>query len=251
VLAHGFFGCGLDWEPFARGLLSSRPDLRLLAPDLPGHGGAVGLDGEATVPGAAALLFDVARAEDPDGAVLLGYSMGARIVLHAACVGDPGVRAVISIGGTAGIADAEERAARRVEDEERARRIEEDGVPTFARAWSQLPLLKGLERAPEPFRSRLFRRRARARAAGLAASLRLGGTGAMEPLWERLPDLRVPSTFVAGEDDEKFRALAQRMAATVPEGRVVLIPATGHAPHLERPELSATLIAPWIPHGTP
>src|ERR1019366_8418989 len=39
-------------------------------------------------------------------------------------------------------------------------------------------------------------------AGGLAASLRLAGTGTMEPLWDRLAGLTMPVLVVAGELDE-------------------------------------------------
>ena len=43
-------------------------------------------------------------------------------------------------------------------------------------------------------------------AGGLAASRRLAGTGAQEPLWYRLAELEMPVLLVAGERDEKFAA---------------------------------------------
>ena len=52
-------------------------------------------------------------------------------------------------------------------------------------------------------------------AAGLAASLRLAGTGTQEPLWDRLAELEMPVLLVAGERDEKFAALGRRLAATI------------------------------------
>ena len=53
--------------------------------------------------------------------------------------------------------------------------------------------------------------------AGLAAALRGLGTGVMEPLWDRLPELTIPVTLIVGERDEKFRALAAQMARAATE----------------------------------
>ena len=78
---------------------------------------------------------------------------------------------------------------------------------------------------------------------GLANALRGLGTGAMEPLWERLGELTMPVTLVAGERDEKFRAIAEQMAARLPNAQHVTIPDTGHAPQLEDPEGVARAIA--------
>ena len=67
-------------------------------------------------------------------------------------------------------------------------------------------------------------------------ALRGFGTGHMEPLWDRLPELTIPVTLITGERDEKFRAHAEEMAKRLPNAQHVTIPNTGHAPHLEDPE---------------
>ena len=38
----------------------------------------------------------------------------------------------------------------------------------------------------------------------------------MTPLWDRLGELTMPTTVVAGADDAKFVALAERLAAALP-----------------------------------
>ena len=73
----------------------------------------------------------------------------------------------------------------------------------------------------------------------LAAVLRGVGTGAMEPLWERLERLRAPAVVLAGERDAKFRALGERLAAALPDARLEIVPGAGHAVHLEAPEAVA------------
>jgi pimeloyl-ACP methyl ester carboxylesterase len=64
----------------------------------------------------------------------------------------------------------------------------------------------------------------------------------MEPRWDRLGDLRMPVTLAVGEHDEKFRAIAERMAPELPDARVVVIPGAGHAAHLEAPDAVAELL---------
>ena len=54
--------------------------------------------------------------------------------------------------------------------------------------------------------------RLRSTPTGLARALRGLGTGALPSLWERLPEVRAPATLIAGERDEKFRAIATEMA---------------------------------------
>jgi 2-succinyl-6-hydroxy-2,4-cyclohexadiene-1-carboxylate synthase len=87
-------------------------------------------------------------------------------------------------------------------------------------------------------------------AEGLASALRRLGTGAQEPLWDRLGELRPPVLLVAGERDPKFAGIAREMAAAIgPTARVVVVPGAGHAVHLERPHESAALVEGFVTAG--
>jgi 2-succinyl-6-hydroxy-2,4-cyclohexadiene-1-carboxylate synthase len=81
------------------------------------------------------------------------------------------------------------------------------------------------------------------RVEGLACSLRGMGAGAMEPVWDGLAQAGFPCTFVAGRLDPAYVMSARRLAASVPEGRLEIVPRAGHAVHLERPQAFARLLA--------
>ncbi len=78
-------------------------------------------------------------------------------------------------------------------------------------------------------------RRLRSSAAGLASALRHLGSGTQPSLWDELPRLRVPTLLLAGERDAKFSGIARRMAERIPRARLLLLPGSGHSPHLEVP----------------
>ena len=84
--------------------------------------------------------------------------------------------------------------------------------------------------------------RLRSQPAGLAAALRGLGTGTLPPLWERLEELAMPVNLVVGERDAKFRAIAEAMAVRLPDARLVIVPGSGHAVHLEAPEAVAEVL---------
>jgi 2-succinyl-6-hydroxy-2,4-cyclohexadiene-1-carboxylate synthase len=230
VLLHGFTQTGASWEPVIRAL---GPRYRALAPDLRGHGTAsarrpVSFD---------AVLSDLDALVTP-GALLAGYSMGGRIALAYALARPERVARLVLVGAGPGLEDPAERAQRRVADEVLATRVEQIGVPAFARAWGAQPLFA--DQSPE-VAAAAHADRLRHTPAGLAAALRGLGTGTMEPLWECLGELRIPVTVAAGERDAKFLALAQRMAEAIPGARSVTIPGAGHAAQLEQPEAVAEL----------
>ena len=114
------------------------------------------------------------------------------------------------VSASPGLADAEERAARRAADEALADRIEAIGVEAFAREWAAQPLFAG---QPDAVAALAHEDRLRRSAAEHAAQLRGLGTGVMPPLWDRLGELAMPVTLVVGERDAKFRAIAERMAS--------------------------------------
>ena len=228
VLLHGFTQTGRSWAPVVAAVGAR---YRCFAPDLPGHG-----DAEGRRPASFGAVTAYLGALKPERFALCGYSMGGRLALAAALALPARVERLVLAGASPGLADPAERTARRAADEALATRIEADGVAAFVEAWSAQPLFAGQPRGIADFARA---DRLRNTAAGLAAALRGMGTGTMEPVWDRLGELRMPVTLIAGERDEKFRAIAQRMASAIPQATLVIAPGAGHAVHLEAPQVVA------------
>lgn len=232
VLVHGFTQTRRCWGPLAEDLAADHEVCRV---DAPGHGRSGHV--HAGLPDGAALVGEVGGP-----ATYLGYSMGGRLLLHLALDRPDLVERLVLVGATGGIDDPAERAARRAEDEARAEAIERDGVEAFLDRWLAQPLFAGLPEAVQ-FRAE----RAENTADGLASSLRLAGTGVQEPLWDRLGALAMPVLVVAGERDAKFRALGERLVASIGAGaELALVPGAGHAAHLEQPAAFAGLLRRWL-----
>ncbi len=239
VLAHGFTQTGQAWGPLSDRLAAHH---RIGLVDLPGHGRsselAVDLDGGARLLG------------DAGGhASYLGYSMGARFCLHLALARPDLVERLVLVSGTAGIDDPAERDARRRSDEALADRLAptdgsppSDSVAEFVTRWLESPLFASLDPDSSALEARLANT-----AAGLAASLRLSGTGTQQPLWDRLGELRMPVLVVTGATDTKFTAIGRRLCALVgPNAVLVEVHAAGHAVHLERPDEVADLVLTFL-----
>jgi 2-succinyl-6-hydroxy-2,4-cyclohexadiene-1-carboxylate synthase len=232
VLIHGFTQTGRSWRPIAESL-SSRYRVSMI--DAPGHGGSSPLT--VDLAGAARLV-----GEAGGRAIYAGYSMGARLALHLALQSPELVVALVLLGSTAGIDDPVERQARRVHDERLAETIESIGVEAFVEQWLAGPLFAGLAGDPAGRADRT-----RNTAAGLASSLRLAGTGAQQPLWDRLAELRMPTLILAGELDLKFSEIGRAMASAIgPTASYASIPAAGHASHLEQPAAFLRILTAWL-----
>ncbi len=232
VLLHGFTNTGASWGP----VVAALPErYRPLAPDIRGHGTA----GEARPVTLPAVIDDVATLA-PGPFDLAGYSMGGRLALHVALALPGRVGRLTLIGASPGLADPDERAARRAADEALADEVEAMTIKQFAERWAQTPVLAG---QPPSVLAAVTAQRLRSTPAGLAAALRGLGTGALPSLWDRLGEVAIPVELVVGERDEKFRGVAERMAAALPDARVHVVAGAGHAVHLEDPLAVAGIIA--------
>ena len=230
ALLHGFTQTGRSWGTVAAALTALGHEV--VTVDMPGHGGSDAV--RADLPTSADLVTAASGR-----AVYVGYSMGGRVALHAALRTPALVCGLVLIGATAGIADEAERAERRAADELLAADLERDGLDMFLTRWLASPLFATLPSAA----AGLDDRRANS-VDGLAASLRLCGTGTQEPLWERLAAIVCPVAILAGAFDDKFRALGRQLAGSIgPNATFSSVGDAGHAAHLERPDAVVAAIS--------
>ena len=246
---HGFTGSGDDFDVVQAAVARRGAAIDWLTPDLPGHGGNLPpFAGAYTVPAMAASVAAGLRGmEDQETlTVLLGYSMGGRVALQTALDWPESIDALVLIGAHPGIEDLEARAARAAEDRARAVRVRELGAAAFCAEWSCVPIIATQERVPAPFRAAMRARRAANDTQGLSLAAEVGGTGSMDPLWDRLNTLDLPTLLVVGEDDHKYRELVAEMLPRIPSAAPATISGAGHAAHLEAPDAFATRLVRFL-----
>lgn len=235
VLLHGFTGSAASWT---RHVAVYARDFTCIAVDLPGHGKTASPADparyamESVVEDMVALCGELGIAR----AAWLGYSMGGRLALGVGVLAPRVVGALVLEGAAPGLDDPAERSARAASDDALAARLDREGLAPFIDFWERLPLFATQDRLPEERRAELRRQRLTNDPRGLANSLRGMGQGTQPALRGRLGEVRVPTLLIAGEEDAKFRALAEEMRAALPDGRCILIPEAGHAAHFERPD---------------
>ena len=253
ILLHGFAQSSASWNATASELAATgRP---VYALDLVGHGGserpanprAYALDAQ----GEALLAFArvIADAEGVRPAVL-GYSMGGRVTL-AALHSDPrAFSAVILEAAGFGPATQAEREAAAKRDAACATRLRADGLEAFMDFWEQLPLFASQRDLPPDVRERLRAGRMANDAEALARTFEQAGQHVMPSRAETLETLAVlraggtPLLYLAGERDEKYRALAAQAAEA--GATVCIIPGAGHNAHLEAPATFAKEVASFL-----
>jgi 2-succinyl-6-hydroxy-2,4-cyclohexadiene-1-carboxylate synthase len=245
LLLHGFTGSGATWDELAAAWSGER---RTIAPDLLGHGASEAPRDPARyeLRRQAADLAALVEGLGGGTADVIGYSMGARLALWLALEHPATVGRLVLESPSAGIADPAERARRRAADEDLAGFAEREGIGAFVERWTALPLFASQARLPGDVRDRVRRERLANTAAGLAASLRGAGQGAMPPLHDRLAEIGRPPLVVAGALDPTGVARAREVAAAIPGARLEVVADAGHAPHLERPGAFGDLVRAFL-----
>ena len=174
-------------------------------------------------------------------AVYVGYSMGGRIALRLALDRPELVSALVLVSSTAGIDDEAARRERIASDEELAESVLRDGVDAFLEQWLAQPLF-----ATVPPDAPGLHERHGLSARYLAHCLRVLGAGAMEPMWDRLPELAMPVALVTGKADAKYEKIALSMLERM-RGDVVHVRLDGgHSLPLEQPAVLGGFIASFV-----
>jgi len=212
VILHGFLGSAEDMGPLARALGHSR---RVLAVDLPGHGGTE-WRGEAppSVADAAEAVAAVIRVAGLEAPLVVGYSMGGRVAMQLAALGEagagPAVGGLLCISASPGQPEGQ-RAARAAADASLAGWVTTADMRAFLDSWYGNPMWGSLRAHPQ-FAPMIERRLGSDRAA-VAQALRgmsVGRQDDLRPWVERLAR-RVPVVHVAGSEDAKFVSLVREM----------------------------------------
>ena len=162
------------------------------------------------------------------GNVLVGYSLGGRLAMHAVLRAPSRFRAVVFVSANPGLASGAERASRLVADRVWAGRFAREEWPSLMQAWGDQAVFRRstpglvLERREEDFSREK-----------LSLAMERWSLGAQEDLRRGLLGLSVPSLYVTGEEDTKFTTLIREMGVR----RHVVIPGAGHRVPWDQPGL--------------
>ncbi|WP_429966879.1 alpha/beta fold hydrolase, partial [Escherichia coli] len=134
VFLHGFSGDCHEWQEVGEVFA----DYSRLYVDLPGHGGsaAISVDGFDDVTG---LLCKTLVSYNILDFWLVGYSLGGRVAMMAACQGLAGLCGVVVEGGHPGLQNAEQRTQRQRSDRQWAQRFRTEPLTAGFAGWVQPP----------------------------------------------------------------------------------------------------------------
>jgi pimeloyl-ACP methyl ester carboxylesterase len=216
------------------GQLAKTESARVITPVHPGFAGTPRPDGLTTVAGLARLYAGLLDALDLTGVTVIGNSIGGWIAAEMAVLGSPRITGLLLVDAVG---------------------IEVPGHPVadfFSLTLDQVAELSYHD--PDRFRinPETMPAEQRAAMAGNRQALAVyAGTAMAGPdLRDRLGRVSVPTSVIWGDSDRIADAeVGRAFAAAIPGARFRLLPATGHMPQLESPDLLLAAIAEFAAAG--
>jgi 2-succinyl-6-hydroxy-2,4-cyclohexadiene-1-carboxylate synthase len=229
---HGFLGRGADWDAL-RATCATQDLPTLHTPDL---FGAPPTRRSLT---AWADHFAAWVAETDPTPVLLGYSLGGRLALHALLAQPALWRGAVIVSTHPGLTDPAERTARRAEDARWAERFVHDEWDTVLADWDARPVFGGARRTLERPESAYDR-------TALATALVEWSLGVQEPLAEHLNEIPCSVRWIVGARDARYVQLGRNPVAHLPSGELRIAPNAGHRVPWEAPAWFAGQVEEFV-----
>lgn len=173
--------------------------------------------------------------------LLLGYSMGGRLAMHALIERPDLYRGAVLVSSHPGLKCTEERALRLETDLKWAKRFAEENWSEVLSDWNaqgvlQTPALKNsFDRKEEQFNRK-----------ALSLAMNHWSLGRQRDLRHELTKLDIPLFYVTGENDEKFTHLIQNLQLGSGH-RHVIISKAGHRVPWEQPKSFAEALSEMLP----
>ncbi len=216
VLIHGAGGSHLGWHSNLRRL----PGMKVIAPDLSGHGKSKGT-GRQSILDYARDVLDFMHALKLPGVILAGHSMGGAIALQAALMAPERISGLIVVSSAAICT------------------IPEDVVYGLSNPNSRENTINWLcERLKSPAGGQKWVEQTRMALQNTRQGILFGDLYACLNfnLEEECPNVRIPSLVCTGSQDRFIPpALSRRLAKSIPDAKYEVLDA-GHLLPLEKPE---------------
>ncbi len=232
MFLHGLMGDVSDWEEVTVPLSN---DCYCVSLDLPWHGrtSCDQLDEYYDIGSVADDIVQYGKDRDIERPILVGYSMGGRIALHAVHKHPDYFTAVILESASPGLKTQKEQAERVDSDQLWAERMRVDSVAQLLADWYKQQVFSSLLENKQLYQQLIKRRSESFDGALYALALRAFSTGRQISLWSGLSTIKCPVQLIVGEKDSKFCEIAEQMAVELPNVELCKIKKAGHIVHLE------------------
>lgn len=246
---HGFLGLPRDWDLFESAVQDHRGrQVRLVKHNLWEQ--LAGLDDKSLNGWAEKINQEVEfrrSMNDEKPHLLIGYSMGGRLAMHALLQNPQNWSAAVLISAHPGLGSPEERTAREKNDEKWAERWRTEKWSDVWKTWQAQPVFTtttppavATERTEKEFDREL-----------LAVGMKAWSLSRQEDLLDRMLKIKKPVLWLAGDEDTKFKTIHTEIATKAKrDGRSLhkfeIIEGAGHRVPWDQPEGFLTAIQKFI-----
>lgn len=242
VLLHGFTGSNQVWKPFCQHL-----PCPCISIDIPGHGQSRFIENieSYSIDEFCDDLHEILQKLNIQSINLVGYSMGGRLALIFANRYPECVQSLILESATPGYENVDDRKKRLMDDMALAEKIRTD-FQGFLSYWDKKFLFRNhKQRNPQEYEI-LTDIRKNCETWQLSKALEYFSPGNQDNLWPHLAEFSFPIMIIAGEEDNKFSQIANRMWKCLRHSSVHVIPSCGHTVHLEEPVTFRNILTDWL-----
>ena len=169
-------------------------------------------------------------ATNGEKSVLLGYSLGGRLALHA-CIHRPDLwEGVVVVGADPGLGSSEEKNHQFARDRNWADRLKKEPLEHLVREWDEQPVFCGIENSAPRNLEELD-------PIQLSQQFEVFSKGLQQNLVPALSELKNPPVlFLAGEKDKKYQQIGDELAELCPVVESRWVEDSGHRVPWENPE---------------
>ena len=221
---HGNFQTAKVWQPLEERMKAGFSDLEMITEDLCAKQFQSFDDWTEDFCGR------VDAQANGEKSILLGYSLGGRLALHA-CLSRPDLwKSAIVVGADPGLESEEEKKLQLDKDRNWAERLKREPLEKLVNEWDAQSVFCGIgNQAPRNLGEMNPDR--------LSQQFEVFSKGIQQNLVPKLAELkRPPVLFVSGEKDHKYQGIGEKLAKSSSVINVQVIADAGHRVPWENPE---------------
>lgn len=177
--------------------------------------------------------------EENNPSILMGYSLGGRLALHALLDNPRQWKGAIIISAHPGLCDPGEKIKRIEHDQQWAARFETEEWTSLMKAWNGQDIfskdLFHFERNEQDYQRNQ-----------LSQVLRQGSLGIQEDLRQQIKELKIPLLWITGSDDLKYSQIAKTLSFSNHHSRWEKIPNAGHRAPWAQPIIFESLLKQFL-----
>ena len=221
---HGNFQTPSVWKPFRGKLKTRNSNLDVIPVNLDNYS-SVGFD---------RWVEDFCDAVEIQSgqkkSLILGYSLGGRLALHA-CLSRPDLwRGAIIVGADPGSESEEEKRLQLDRDRKWAERLKREPLEKLAEEWDAQAVFCGIENSAPRNLDELDPTQ-------LSQQFEVFSKGLQENLAPKLAELqRPPILFLSGEKDLKYQGIGEKLSKSTSVVKAQIVADAGHRVPWENPE---------------